>query len=350
MSVLRRVANWCARHSVALANARFEEALHRTTPPLLAQHRVPGLQASWVIARKSSNFSCMTRTFGHGADAKLRFRFGSISKPISAILAVALARDGVLDLDEPLERELEPFAFGAPREWLAKVTPRLLLSHTAGLKELNPPRKVQEPGAADWLDGALVQWEAAPATRTVYSGAGYALLERIIESRSKQAFHVAARRLLFEPLGVPGCCFERELQDEDCETVVRECDADGQPITAIPSLCSASSGLVAKTSDVCALVSRALLTDFFPPPLLHALLTPQPASLAGATFTAGLRVHSGSTFTDVRSLTHAGQRPRHRSVLVIVPSARAVACIATNAHLGAAILKPLTGLFRDINV
>ena len=56
------------------------------------------------------------------------FRLASLSKPFTALAALLLARDGVLDLDGPIGRYLPDFADRAG------VTIRRLLSHTSGLQ------------------------------------------------------------------------------------------------------------------------------------------------------------------------------------------------------------------------
>src|SRR5262249_53452556 len=72
-----------------------------------------------------------------GADARMtpetRFLAGSVGKSLHAALAVALARDGILDLDAPISRWIgdEPWVARLPNAH--QPTLRRLLQHQSGL-------------------------------------------------------------------------------------------------------------------------------------------------------------------------------------------------------------------------
>lgn len=79
---------------------------------------------------------------GYGlADAKAQthvtthtcFQAASISKLVTAVAVMRLAQDGVIDLDQDVNRYLTSWQIPAKDNWQPKVTIRQILSHSAGL-------------------------------------------------------------------------------------------------------------------------------------------------------------------------------------------------------------------------
>lgn len=349
---LPRLINRLARLHPRLAMLRFEEALRRTTPELMRRHRTLGAQCSFSIG------GCAIRTLCFGvADATRRnplgpatlFRLGSVTKPLTAMGVLALARDGVVGLDEPVHAEIEAF-FGdigqQDRERLRKVTLRQLLSHTAGLAHVNPPR-LHDARHEVWLNRETLKFVCDPGTQSGYSGVSYALAEIVMEKRTGKDFAGLMRERVFRPLGMLESRFEREPPPAT-ESLASDHDEKGEVVETPPTVCHASSGLVSSTQEVCrGLQACHFGGSFLPRELAQLQLTPQPAGMPGATATLGLHLHKGM---DARSLSHGGTRPGHRSLAVLVPEARGVLCVAANCESGAEVFRPITGFFRAITI
>ena len=123
------------------------------------------------------------------------FCAASVSKPISAYLALTAWSQGVLDLDEGIGHILE---IDDPE--LGSITPRQLLSHTSGLPNWLP-------GLAKRLAGGPVlpgtcALSAPPGERYIYSGEGYFWLQRVIERIAGLPFDVYAEQQLFARIGM----------------------------------------------------------------------------------------------------------------------------------------------------
>ena len=80
-------------------------------------------------------------------DADTQYRIGSITKTFTAVLVLRLRDEGLLDLNDPLEKHL-------PGTGVGDVTVAQLLGHSAGLG-------AESPGAVVGADAGL----AAPRTR-----------------------------------------------------------------------------------------------------------------------------------------------------------------------------------------
>ncbi|WP_341721372.1 serine hydrolase domain-containing protein [Micromonospora sp. FIMYZ51] len=165
-----------------------------------AQARVPAISAA-VHRADRPLWTCTVGGTGNDTalDEQTRFRIGSVTKTFTAVLVMQCRDDGLLDLDDPLERHLDLPAHG-------ELTVRRLLSHTAGLQR-EPHGDVwdtlQAPDA-DRLVAELAQAERVlpPGRRFHYSNLGMALLGRLVgQLRGGTWAEVLTERVL-TPLGL----------------------------------------------------------------------------------------------------------------------------------------------------
>lgn len=148
-----------------------------------------------------------------------RFRVASLSKPITAVMILALVDQGKLALDESAFARiaarlgLEDDAAGDPR--LGEVTILQLLQHTGGFDRaasFDPMFRtaaiardlgVTAPATAD----DVVRWlwrrplDFPPGARFAYSNVGYCVLGRVIEAVCGEPYEDAVRHALLDPLG-----------------------------------------------------------------------------------------------------------------------------------------------------
>lgn len=136
---------------------------------------------------------------GHAPDADTQFRVGSITKIFTAVLVLRLRDEGLLDLDDPLEKHL-------PGTGVGTVTIHQLLSHSAGLGAESPaPWWERTPGTlrpelADVL-GERTELHP-PGHRHHYSNPGYTLLGSLVEQMRGASWEEVLRREVLEPLGM----------------------------------------------------------------------------------------------------------------------------------------------------
>ncbi|GGW45094.1 serine hydrolase domain-containing protein [Streptomyces xantholiticus] len=140
-----------------------------------------------------------TSVDGHAPDADTQYRIGSITKTFTAVLVMRLRDEGLIDLDDALEKHL-------PGTGAGEVTVAQLLGHSAGLSAEAPaPWWERTPGSMrpelpDVLgDGAGMH----PAGRRHhYSNPGYTLLGSLVEAARGVSWEEALRREILEPLGL----------------------------------------------------------------------------------------------------------------------------------------------------
>ncbi|MGW4781035.1 serine hydrolase domain-containing protein [Streptomyces filamentosus] len=144
----------------------------------------------------SGSRSCVD---GHAPDADTQYRIGSITKVFTAVLVLRLRDEGLLGLDDPLEKHL-------PGTGVGQATVAQLLGHTAGLAAETPsPWWERTPGSTrpaipDVLGDAPV---LHPAGRSFhYSNPGYTLLGSLVEAVRGMSWEEALRTEVLEPLGL----------------------------------------------------------------------------------------------------------------------------------------------------
>ena len=146
----------------------------------------------------------------HG-DTRRPVRLASVSKPVTALVTLIAAEEGVVDLDEPA---------GPPGSTL-----RHLLAHASGL-----PFEGEDP-------------IGRPGQRRIYSNEGFRVIGELVEAKAEMAFAAYVRAAVCEPLGI-------------------DLDPEGHP----------GSGMHASLDDVLAL-GRELLEPTVIAPETHAEMT-----------------------------------------------------------------------------
>ncbi|MEO8366696.1 MAG: serine hydrolase [Pseudoxanthomonas sp.] len=131
------------------------------------------------------------------------FRLGSISKQFAAAGVLKLAEDGKLSLDDPLTRFVPGYPGGD------KVTVRMLLNHTSGIKSYTDMPGVMEGPIQKTLTTAQLidtfkneKPDFAPGEGWKYNNSGYVLVGAVIEAASGMPWHAWLKKSFFDPLGM----------------------------------------------------------------------------------------------------------------------------------------------------
>ena len=147
------------------------------------------------------------------------FPVASISKWVTSFGVLKLVEQGKLDLDKPVDDYLTRWHLPESGFDNKKVTVRKLLSHSSGLVDdlgydgFAPDETVQtieesltKASDSEYSDGvAIVGYE--PGSKYMYSGAGFTILQLLIEEISGQSFQEYMTREVFEPLKMENSIF-----------------------------------------------------------------------------------------------------------------------------------------------
>jgi D-alanyl-D-alanine carboxypeptidase len=227
---------------------------------------------------------------GRPMRADLRFRAGSVTKPLVATVVLQLVAEGRLSIEDTVER------------WLPGILPygdRLavgrLLNHTSGVPDYVPPvyaalYQSAEARLRSWAPRDLVALVAdqpprsAPGAAWSYSNTGYILLGLVVETAGGATLAQELQRRIVEPLGLrhtylPGNARELpvpmsrgySLRVGPCGEVL-----DGPLLdftVQSPSWAWAAGGLVSDLEDLVGFFRALLGGRLLPPGLLAEMRT-----------------------------------------------------------------------------
>ncbi len=158
---------------------------------------------------------------GAPVDENALYQVASLGKWITAWGVMALAEDGLIDIDAPVENYLRRWKLPDSEFDHSKVTISRLLSHTAGLDDNLGYNGFDSPDAVQSLADSLTRAEdaspgksgvvrvgAEPGKAWQYSGGGYTLLQLMIEDVSGLSFADYMEQRIFAPLGMTRTTFD----------------------------------------------------------------------------------------------------------------------------------------------
>ena len=219
--------------------------------------RVSAGQESWA----GSLGSATPRTPGTPATPDARFRAGSVTKMLTAVLALQLVDKGRWTLDTTIGDVL-------PGLWPGhgKVTLRALLSHTSGMPDYldafiaraRTVRQFERTLSQRRTDHELVRaaqkykWQFEPGTSWAYSNTNFVTVGLMVEKETGKSLSRLMERRVFQPAGMTRSALARTSKVRPPELV--ETAVLGNKLRDLsgtdPTLFSAAGALVTTTEDL----------------------------------------------------------------------------------------------------
>jgi D-alanyl-D-alanine carboxypeptidase len=241
----------------------------------------PGALARVEAARGGVTWEGSAGQLARGKSRVLRpddaFRAASVTKSVTAAVAVRLAREGRLALDAPLAAQLAPELLQRWRalDALPRTTVRQLLAHTSGVPNYFGEKafmaRVREEPRRAWHPVELVDHAAAHGTPSfppgegfAYSDTGYVITGILVEQITGRPLHKVYRELVFDPLGMDTTWLEGHepaRKPEAAHHYTEELDWT----TLAPTIDWAGGGLVTTAPDLARFVRglwSARIVDF----------------------------------------------------------------------------------------
>ena len=199
----------CERRESEPARTAAAAPQVRTLGPWLASEAAADRFSGAVLVARGDEvlfrgaYGLADRGTGEPLTPESRFRIASLSKQFTAAAVLQLQDKGVLSVDDPVCRWIEP----CPEAWRA-VTLHHLLSHTSGVPDLmrrrdwSKVRWAKQSTAEMTAASAALPLEFQPGERIGYSNVGYNLLGHVVERAAARPFAEHLRLTLLEPLGL----------------------------------------------------------------------------------------------------------------------------------------------------
>ena len=269
------------------------------------------------------------------------FRWASISKPLTAIVAAKLAIEGKLDLDENIRTYVPEFPEKDPDN---PITTRLLLGHLAGIVHYtNGPviptlrRYEQEHPYEDVIlsldtfnNSPLV---SIPGEAFNYSTRGFMLASAVIERAGGAPFHELVETYISKPLGLTTL-----RPDYQWEEISHRAVGYRKRIGAIvPSTNTDVSwklgggGFISSIGDLTRFAKGLLDPAFITPPMRALLWTTQTTS-------EGKKTNYGMGFGVKRVdenrllIEHNGAQEKTRTIMLVFPDDGIAVTVMTNSE------------------
>jgi CubicO group peptidase (beta-lactamase class C family) len=280
------------------------------------------------------------------------FQAASISKPISALGALFLVQDGVVQIDRDVNEQLT--SWKVPDGELTRgypVTPRQLMNHTAGLdgcpegEAATTARSGAPEGLARVLNGICVV--ARPGERFDYGYAGYAVLQQLISDAARKPFAAYMQESVLDPLGMRDSRFVEVLPSDLRSQIAMGHRDRGQPFPTMLDVdpLMAVGGLLTTPTDIARYIisvqqaysgsSRMSLQ----PPLVREMLRP---GLAGR----GLGPHLSGSGSAMRFGHDGGQGGFEATFTAYLHDGRGAVVMANSQYSFMLILEVLDSIRR----
>ena len=158
---------------------------------LLQENKVPALGIAKLKNGKLTQLKMYGELYkGEPASIDAIFNVASLTKPIVAMLTLKLAKNGDLNLDEPVNKY-----------WTDPDVRNDSLSHILTTRHI----LTHQSGFPNWRwenENKKLKFKFVPGTAFQYSGEGFEYLQKALESKFEKPLNKLADSLIFQPLGM----------------------------------------------------------------------------------------------------------------------------------------------------
>lgn len=181
--------------------------------------KIPGVSIALIEDGKlvfSSSYGMANKKTHSPLDLTHRFQVASISKPLTAWGIMKLVQEGMIKLNDPIEKYLTRWRLPSSPFQHQDVTIKLLLNHTAGINGIRywgrlPNKRL--PSIEDSLLGkrlllSKVRVSSLPSVQFLYTGGGYTMLQLLVEEVTGMEFAEYMKYHVLDPLKMMNSTFK----------------------------------------------------------------------------------------------------------------------------------------------
>lgn len=294
----------------------------------LKEIKVPALGLGIIKAGKLKQVSVFGEiAAGVSAPYNTIFNVASLTKPVTAIVALKLVSLGKWSLDEPIYKYwTDPDIASDQRA--KKLTTRLILSHQTGFPNWR------------WMNANnKLDFQFEPGTKYQYSGEGMEYLRKALEKKFNKSLQQLAEELIFKPLNMTDTRF---VWDQYVDTLryAKGYDKDGKAYETIKNKTpNAADDLLTTIEDYGKFLVSVMNGDGLTKQVFDEMISNQVASTRGKHF--GLGFEQYDMGDGEYALSHGGADNGVRTIFFISPKSKMGLLIFTNSDLGGVVYEHL---------
>jgi CubicO group peptidase (beta-lactamase class C family) len=294
----------------------------------LQDNKVPALGIGIIENGKLQQIKVFgKRSTGNAAPYNTIFNVASLTKPVTALVALKLVSSGKWSLDEPLTKYwTDPDIATDPRAKL--LTTRLVLSHQTGLPNWR------------WNNAdKKLKFEFDPGTKYQYSGEGFEYLRRAMEKKFGKSLQQLAGEQIFTPLKLKDTRYTWS-EAVDTARLAIGYDVNGKAYDIVKNkTANAADDLMTSIEDYGTFLLSVLNGSGLSSTVFKEMITPQVASEKGKHFGLGFEIYDLGNGN--YALSHGGSDDGVRTIVFLLPKTQKGLLIFTNGDNGAQLYAPL---------
>ncbi|MHA1737752.1 MAG: serine hydrolase domain-containing protein [Candidatus Heimdallarchaeota archaeon] len=215
-----------------------------STKPLvdrMKHYKIPGVSIAIIDDYKiawAHNEGVKDKVSNKKVDENTLFEAASTTKPLTAAAALHLVEQGILALDEDVNKILKDWKI-PDNEFTKneKVTLRRLLTHKAGISRPDSLFGTEEGKVATIIqvlngekpalnDPAEIIFE--PGSDHAYSNLGFIIVEKLMQDATGKSYKQLMKEIIFDPLEMKNSTFEVQLPEKYGDNFIKHHTGDGE--------------------------------------------------------------------------------------------------------------------------
>ena len=248
------------------------------------------------------------------------FNVASLTKPVTAMIALRLISLGKWKLDEPVYKYwTDPDIASDHRNRL--LTTRIILSHQTGFPNWR------------WMDDSKkLNFHFDPATKYQYSGEGMEYLRKALENKFKKSLQQLAKELIFQPLQMLDTHYVWD-KNLDTKRLAIGYDKNGNPYKTTKNyIPSGADDLLTTIEDYGNFLISVLNADGIEKKVYDEMISNQVASSKGKHFGLGFEIYDLGN--GEIAISHGGSDKGVQTIFFILPKTKQGLLIFTNSDTG----------------
>lgn len=295
---------------------------------LLKESKVPTLGIGVIENGKLQQVKVFGEiTKGVSAPYNTIFNVASLTKPVTAMVALKLVSLGKWNLDEPIYKYwTDADIANDPRN--KKLTTRLILSHQTGF-----------PNWRYMNENKKLNFQFEPGAKYQYSGEGMEYLRKALEKKFKKSLQQLANELIFQPLKMTDTKY---IWDKNVDTtrLAIGYDTDEKAYEIVKNkIPNAADDLLTTVEDYGKFLVSVINGDGLSKIVFEEMTKNQVASTKGKHFGLGFEIYDLGN--GEIALSHGGSDNGVQTIVFILPKTKQGLLIFTNSDTGGNVFENL---------